>query len=85
MRKISPEDYNDLLRSVCTHAGMSIFMEEVDVIINRIRDGIHGCQLTNDPNSDGLKLLGERQKLEGAIALKNAMKHLIAKAKEKDR
>lgn len=85
MRKISPEDYNDLLRSVCTHSGMSIFMEEVDVIINRIRDGIHGCTLSNDPTADGLKLLSERQKLEGAIALKNAMKQVIAKAKEIER
>lgn len=70
---ISPEEREDMLASVASHAGIHILLEEIEVIINRIRDGIHGCKLTNDPVADGLKLLNERQKLEGAVAVRNAL------------
>lgn len=82
-KQISPEEKEDMLGSLATHAGIHILLEEVDVIINRIRDGIHGCKLSNDPTADGLKLLNERLKLEGAVALKNAMVARLNEARAK--
>lgn len=85
MRKshLSPEEREDLLQSLVTHPGFYILKEEMDVIVDRIRDGIHGCSLSNDPNADGLKLLAERYKLEGAKGLVNALMVRVEQAKPK--
>ena len=82
--KISAEEKEEMLISLSTHSGIKVLEEEIDVIINRIRDGIHGCKLSNDPVADGLVLLRERQKLEGAIALKNALMVRLQQAKAKE-
>lgn len=79
--KMSPAEREEMLLSVCTHAGFYVLLEEMDTIINRIRDGIHGCKLSNDPIKDGLALLEQRQKLDGAIALKNALIVRVNKCK----
>ncbi len=80
---LSPEERHELIYSTVTTAGYRLLEEEIDIIINRIRDGIHGCSLSNDPNADGLKLLKERHKLEGALALKHALAVEVQKIKAK--
>lgn len=81
--QLSVEERHEMIHSLVTNAGYPLLVEEMDKIINRIRDGIHGCQLSNDPVADGLKLLKERHKLEGAIALKNAMSQFVQETKAK--
>ncbi len=83
-KDLTPIERHEMLNSLCTHPGMVLLVEEIDIIINRIRDGIHGCKLSNDPAKDGLVLLQERYKLEGAQALKNALMVKVQKAKAKE-
>lgn len=83
-KELSPEDRHEMLHSLVTNPGFYILVEEIDVIINRIRDRIHGCKLSNDPVKDGLGLLQERYKLEGALALKNAIGVMVQQTKDKE-
>lgn len=73
------------LRLVMGLPGFKIIMRELDAIVENVKQGVHGCSLSNDPAKDGQNLLMARMKYEGSVATKNALTVKLESYKEKRR
>lgn len=76
---MTKDEEMEALVALVKHYGLPIFMKEIDVIIERVKGNILSVPLDKDPEKAALTLLQERMKVEGAVAVKNA---LIAKIKD---
>lgn len=71
----------EALEECASHYGMPVFLKEVDAIIELIKGNILSVSLDKDPEKASFQLYAERMKLEGAIAVKNALKQKVESIK----
>lgn len=79
---MSKDEEMEALVALVKHYGLPIFMKEIDVIIERVKGNILSVPLDKDPEKAALTLLQERMKVEGAVAVKNALIQKIKDIKE---
>lgn len=79
---MNKDEEMEALVALVRHYGLPIFMKEVDVIIERVKGNILSVPLDKDPEKAALTLLQERMKVEGAVAVKNALIQKIKDIKE---
>lgn len=76
---MSSEENFEALKGLVSHYGMKHFLILIDDIVTTIEKGILSVPLDKDPEKAALSLYAERMKLEGAVAMRNAI-HLKVKA-----
>lgn len=79
---MTQEELEDL-KTVLSLPGFKLVLKELDDVVLNIKNGIHGCSLSNDPTMDGQKLLNARMKFEGAAATQLALTQRLKAYKEK--
>ena len=74
---------DELLKEFLTHPGLYLFLEELDGIITNVKGNVLSVPLDKDPEKASLTLYAERMKLEGAVAVRNAIDSKIKAIKER--
>ncbi len=72
------EEEIEALQGVVKHYGLPVLLKEIDAIIDNVKGNLLSVPLDKDPDTAALTLLQERMKVDGAIAVRNA---LVAKIK----
>lgn len=66
-------DHLEKLEAIVGHYGLPALLQELDGILERVQRGVLSVPLDKDPEKAALSLYAERMKLEGAVAVKNAL------------
>lgn len=61
------------LEAIVGHFALPALLREVDGILEKIQRGVLSVPLDKDPEKAALSLYAERMKLEGAVAMRNAL------------
>lgn len=64
---------HEKLEAIVGHYALPALLAEIDGILERIQRGVLSVPLDKDPEKAALSLYAERMKLEGAVAVKNAL------------
>lgn len=78
-------EQQEALEAIVAHYGLPVLLSEIDGILEKIRQGVLSVPLDKDPEKAALNLYAERMKLEGAVAVKNALVTKINDVKTRKR
>lgn len=74
---------DEALMAIVGHYGLQVFLEQIDVIVDRIAKGVMSVPLDKDPEKAAIALYAERMKAEGAMAVKMAIARTVDALKSK--